>query len=130
RSEWVGPVVLAALLGGIARGGEWDRAAFAQECKTQGMRAWFVLPTRMVPDDADLPASDSPQPFELRAGRNEYECAQLVVMLAKPIDNAGVEFSDFTSDEHATLPASNFKANKIGEVPGRIASKPAPVLQA
>src|SRR5439155_1507713 len=120
RSQWVILVVLSALLGGIARGGEWDRAAFSQECKTQGMRAWLVLPTRMVTDDADLPASDSPQPFELRAGRNEYECAQLVVMLAKQIDNASVEFSDFTSDDHAIVAAANFAANKIGEVPGRI----------
>ncbi len=132
RISWVAiasmALAVSALAANGARAGEWDGSTFSQVAP-QGMRAWFVLPTRMVPDDADLPAPESPQPYEMRAGRNEYECAQLVVMTAKALDGVSVEFNDFIADDGGTvLPAANFKANKVGEVPGRIASRSAPVI--
>src|SRR5690242_3085504 len=69
-----------------AAAGEWDGVAFPQQ-SPPGVMAWFVLPTRLVPDDADLPPlpSDGSKPpsFQFHAGRSEYECGQLAVMLAK-----------------------------------------------
>ena len=46
-------------------------------------RCWLVLPTRLVPDDADIPFKEQPKPFTLHAGRNEYECVQLVILSAQ-----------------------------------------------
>jgi len=110
-------ILVLLLLAAPALAGEWDGSAFALAAP-QGMRAWLVLPTRMVPDDADLPASESPQPFELRAGRNEYECAQLVVMTAKASDPVSAEFSDFIADggdQHVESPHAGNSAG-LGHV--------------
>ena len=99
--------------------GDWDGIAFPQPTPS-GVQAWLVLPTRMVPDDADLPArgGDHATAFQLRAARNEYECAQLVLMLAEPVRGASVEFGEFTSPVGQSLPASIARANKVVEVPG------------
>jgi hypothetical protein len=106
--------VLLTLPVRAARAGEWDGVAFPQATPA-GVMAWFVLPTRLVPDDADLPSlpaeGSSPPPYQLHAGRNEYECAQLAVMLAKPVRQTYVEFvGDFSG--------ATWKANKVGEVAG------------
>ena len=96
-----------------ASAGEWAGVAFPQKAP-QGVMAWVVLPTRMVSDDADLPGATPehpPLPYVFHAARNEYECAQLIVMLGKPLSGVSVEFAgDFST--------ATWKANKLGVVPG------------
>src|SRR4051794_17745360 len=112
-----------------ALGGEWDRAAFQQKAP-QGIFAWFVLPTRMVLDDADLPANltDPPTVYRLSAGRNESECIQLVLMLASPLERTSIEFSEFITRE-GTISPSAWQANLVAQVPGRLPQRAAPVIR-
>jgi len=111
-----------------ALGGEWDRVAFQQKAP-QGIFAWFVLPTRMVLDDADLPANltDPPVIYHLSAGRNESECIQLVLMLATPLEKTSIEFGDFLTHGGA-IPQSAWEANLVAQVPGRLPQRAASAI--
>jgi hypothetical protein len=112
-----------------ALGGEWDGVAFQQRAP-QGMFAWFVLPTRMVLDDADLPANltDPPAVFRLSAGRNESECVQLVLMLATPLEKTLIEFGEFITRE-GTIAPSAWQANLVAQVPGRLPQRSASMIK-
>jgi hypothetical protein len=105
-----------------AHAGEWTGIAFEQPA-IKGMRCWYVLPDRIVADDADLPFEGTPREFVLRAGRNEYDCAQLVLLRTTKANDVHIEFSDFTAKTGgATLVPSWFRANKLGQISGTIAS--------
>jgi hypothetical protein len=112
-----------------ALGGEWDRVAFQQKAP-QGIFAWFVLPTRMVLDEADLPANltDPPAVYRLSAGRNESECIQLVLMLSSPIEKASVEFGEFVTREGMIDPTA-WEANLVAQVPGRLPQRSASMIK-
>ena len=83
----------------------------------------------MVFEDADLPFTGTPVEMEVRAGRGESECVQLVVLTAQKLENVSVEFSEFRDEVRdaasGALGAGRFKANLVASVPGRAAQKPA-----
>ena len=112
-----------------ARGGEWDGVAFQQRAP-HGVFAWFVLPTRMVLDDADLPPNltDPPALYRLSAARNESECVQLVLMLATPLEQTSIEFGEFVTRE-GTIGPSAWSANLVAQVPGRVPQRAASVIK-
>jgi hypothetical protein len=120
------PAVRALGAGG---GGEWDGVALQQRAP-HGVFAWFVMPTRMVLDDADLPANltDPPGVYRLSAARNESECVQLVLMLATPLEQASIEFGEFVTRE-GHIPASAWSANLVAQVPGRVPQRAASILK-
>ena len=112
-----------------ALAGEWDGVAFQQRAP-HGVFAWLVMPTRMVLDDADLPANltDPPAVYRLSAARNESECVQLVLMLATPLEQASVEFGEFVTRE-GHIPQTAWSANLVAQVPGRVPQRAASILK-
>ncbi|MBM4045018.1 MAG: DUF4091 domain-containing protein [Planctomycetes bacterium] len=89
----------------------WDGVAFPQKGSAE-VRAWFVLPTRLVLDDAELPTGE-PQAFGLKAGRGEYECAQLVVRSARDVQAVSVAFTELRGSA-GRIPAECLSCNKVG----------------
>jgi hypothetical protein len=67
-------------------------------------------------------------PDVVRAGRNESECVQLVLLLGEPLAGASVAFSEFTTRE-GTIAASAWSANLIAQVPGLIPQRAAPMIK-
>jgi hypothetical protein len=83
----------------------------------------------MVFDDADLPVNggDAPEMFRLQAARGEFECVQLVVMLAEPIERVSVESGELAA-KSSRLPTTVWKANKVGQVPGHVPTRANAIL--
>jgi hypothetical protein len=121
-----------ALICAVARcatAGEWDGVAFEQASPAK-MRCWLVLPTRLVPDDADIPFAEKPQLYSLRAGRNEYESVQLVILSADRFEGLSPKFTEFKSNGGGkAFSPSHWQANKLGQVPGKVAGRAPPPIK-
>ena len=80
------------------------------------------------PDVAHTGSADKPQLYSLRAGRNEYESVQLVILSANQLEGLSPKFTEFKSNSGGkTFAPTHWQANKLGQVPGKVAARaPAP----